>query len=137
MNRNGSSDQPHDASSSGINGTSDGKSAEPPSVPSVQRTSPLKMMVNLTEKTKFVDGALPYVGYGSERRSEDFQRLVRRWVVLVLLGFRSSMLALGPHASVLIHQKLIEPQIHTTNPLWLRQPVLYHTYLLQLSQACL
>lgn len=102
MNRNGSSDQPHDASSSGTNGTSDGKSAEPPLVPSVQRTSPLKMMVNITEKTRFVDGALPYLGYGSERRSEDFQRLVRRWVFLGLPGvsvlyacFQSS--CFGPH----------------------------------------
>lgn len=71
MNHNGGSDS---ASASGTARSGDGKLKEDVSLP--QRTSPLKMMVALTEKTRVVDG----VGLGDGGRREGFQRLVRRYV---------------------------------------------------------
>lgn len=68
-----SSEPPASSKSSEPPASSKSSEPTPPSSAS-QRSSPLKWMVSLTEKTRLVDG----VGLGDEGRREEFQRLVRR-----------------------------------------------------------
>lgn len=82
MNHNGGSDSAS-ASSSGRDRSGPGpsnaefnKNGKVTELPLPQRTSPLKMMVALTEKTKVVDS----LGLDDSCRRESFQRLVRRYV---------------------------------------------------------